>query len=512
MKPTGGKRTALFPGAFRPPHAAHLVGLESVTKRHDIDETVIVVSNVLRPFADGRVLDAEHVRAIWEIYVGEIDHVQIALAPHSAVGWVAQRIAEAADGEAFLLCAGERDLGAGDDRFGRMSSEWRQRGRSIEIGFLPTGSHLVRAADMRSAFECGDRDRFFKGLPERLSSDQGQRVWDLCEHGLREPSRVLGQKFEQQLASRNCRVRSFGRWTPPGNYWRADARLVDGRSVSIKHAGDGPKAAAPGEPRSAKPRKRLLAEHAAMRILSRCPTRLALPREVGFDERSWTLIAEDPLAAQSSLRRARASLGRSIAAQCFEASRQLGELHAATRESAAIRSSTQKDHEHALAWLGSQLAALGDSDPLWRQVGPALRDASQQASRRGFVFLGPDLDESRVAESGRIAWRNFEVAASCGDSAFDLGTLMGRLVADAISSGEEPLNTASFRRAALAHPEAREGGVPWMRRTFGFAAAALAQSERETLRNCGHNTARGLASDLLSGAGLLNSHLALCAP
>ncbi len=42
---TQGRCLALFPGAFRPPHEAHLAAVLDLAARPDVDEVVVIVAN-----------------------------------------------------------------------------------------------------------------------------------------------------------------------------------------------------------------------------------------------------------------------------------------------------------------------------------------------------------------------------------------------------------------------------------------------------------------------------------
>ena len=139
------RRVALLPGAFRPPHAVHEAAVRSLIGSGHFDEIVIVVSNVLRPLPDGRVLAADVAADVWRRYLRDVPEVRVVVASHSAVGWVAERVRAATAGESLRLCLGADDHADGDDRFDAVLAEARGRGVDAGIEILPTrGSRPAR--------------------------------------------------------------------------------------------------------------------------------------------------------------------------------------------------------------------------------------------------------------------------------------------------------------------------------------------------------------------------------
>ena len=80
LEPAGaaGKKIALVPGAFKPPHRGHLAMVEQYAA--DNEEVKILISNPLkkqRTLADGTVITAAHAKRMWEILAGNIPNVSI---------------------------------------------------------------------------------------------------------------------------------------------------------------------------------------------------------------------------------------------------------------------------------------------------------------------------------------------------------------------------------------------------------------------------------------------------
>lgn len=73
-----GRKIALVPGAFKPPHRGHLAMVEQYAA--DNEEVKILISNPLkkqRTLADGTVITAAHAKRMWEILAGNIPNVSI---------------------------------------------------------------------------------------------------------------------------------------------------------------------------------------------------------------------------------------------------------------------------------------------------------------------------------------------------------------------------------------------------------------------------------------------------
>ena len=80
LEPAGaaGKKIALVPGAFKPPHRGHLAMVEQYAA--DNEEVKILISNPLkkqRTLADGTIITAAHAKRMWEILAGNIPNVSI---------------------------------------------------------------------------------------------------------------------------------------------------------------------------------------------------------------------------------------------------------------------------------------------------------------------------------------------------------------------------------------------------------------------------------------------------
>ena len=80
LEPAGaaGKKIALVPGAFKPPHRGHLAMVEQYAA--DNEEVKILISNPLkrqRTLANGTVITAAHAKRMWEILAGNIPNVSI---------------------------------------------------------------------------------------------------------------------------------------------------------------------------------------------------------------------------------------------------------------------------------------------------------------------------------------------------------------------------------------------------------------------------------------------------
>jgi len=73
-----GKRIAVVPGAFKPPHRGHLAMVEEYAANNE--EVIVLISNPLkrqRTLADGTIITARHAKGMWEALAGHLPNVSI---------------------------------------------------------------------------------------------------------------------------------------------------------------------------------------------------------------------------------------------------------------------------------------------------------------------------------------------------------------------------------------------------------------------------------------------------
>jgi phosphopantetheine adenylyltransferase len=174
-----GKRIALFPGKFKPPHRGHFDYVNKIAKRPDVDEVVIMISPGYYP----EVSNAQSLR-IWEEYLenGE-PNITAKIADYpSPVQAVYEFIADpvsAREGDTVLLVKSSKDIG--DTRFDRAQSYAERHNPGVNVEDIvedPVQSKdgiVYSARDMREAIATGDKETFLSYAPPSVD---GEALWN----------------------------------------------------------------------------------------------------------------------------------------------------------------------------------------------------------------------------------------------------------------------------------------------------------------------------------------------
>ena len=212
-----GKRIALFPGKFKPPHRGHYNYANKIAKRPDVDEVIVLISPVDYPEVSNRqALD------IWNEYLknGEPNITAKIADYRSPVQAVYEFVADpttAREGDTILLVKSSKDVG--DTRFDRVQSyaERHNPGVSVEdIVEDPIESKegiVYSARDMRQAIQSGDRDTFLSYVPP---SADASAIWSLLTNNL---DQVIDDTLEEISSMAAGAVSGYaGGFGPPNNY------------------------------------------------------------------------------------------------------------------------------------------------------------------------------------------------------------------------------------------------------------------------------------------------------
>ena len=174
-----GKRIALFPGKFKPPHRGHFDYVNKIAKRSDVDEVVIMISPVDYP----EVSNAQSLR-IWEEYLenGEPNITAKIADYRSPVQAVYEFVADpksASDGDTVLLVKSSKDVG--DTRFDRAQSYAERHNPGVNVEDIvedPVQSKdgiIYSARDMRKALAERDKETFLSYAPPSID---GEVLWN----------------------------------------------------------------------------------------------------------------------------------------------------------------------------------------------------------------------------------------------------------------------------------------------------------------------------------------------
>ncbi len=165
-QPSSGRRIALVPGAFKPPHRGHL---EMVQHYADLaDQVVVMVSPLPRKTPSGKAIGFEVSKAIWEIYLRDVglqDKVSVIRSPvNSPVLATYQFVENKSDSPEFaqpgdIILPGCSTKGGDQSRFKTNFEKYAREGVRIadplSCAFEPSGDALS-ASDFRRALDTGD--------------------------------------------------------------------------------------------------------------------------------------------------------------------------------------------------------------------------------------------------------------------------------------------------------------------------------------------------------------------
>ena len=175
-----GKRIALIPGGFKPPHAGHFQLAKYFSDKNDIDEVIVVVSRKSRP-----PVNVDMSVALWNLYTKDFPKISArAGTTPSPVGDVYELIANNQvfkEGDVALLGKSEKD--ESDQRFDRAQSyaERKNPGVKVESVITPLFAGGVSGTQMRQFLSLGEEGKkdFQKNLPKHLSDEEKEEAYNI---------------------------------------------------------------------------------------------------------------------------------------------------------------------------------------------------------------------------------------------------------------------------------------------------------------------------------------------
>jgi len=215
-----GKRIALFPGKFKPPHRGHFDYVNKIAKRSDVDEVVIMISPVDYP----EVSNAQSLR-IWEEYLenGEPNITAKIADYRSPVQAVYEFVADpksAINGDTVLLVKSSKDVG--DTRFDRAQSYAERHNPGVNVEDIvedPVQSSdglVYSARDMRKAIATGDKETFLSYAPP---SADGEALWNSLTPQTERLNSLIDDTIDEMSTMGSGAVSGYaGGFGPPNTY------------------------------------------------------------------------------------------------------------------------------------------------------------------------------------------------------------------------------------------------------------------------------------------------------
>jgi cytidyltransferase-like protein len=202
--PSGGRRIALVPGAFKPPHRGHLEMVQHYAEM--ADQVVIMISPLSRKTPSGKAIGFEASKAIWEIYLRDVglqDKVSVICSPvNSPVLATYQFVENKSDSPEFaqpgdIVLPGCSTKGGDQSRFKADFEKYAREGVIIadplSCAFVPSGDALS-ASDFRRALDTGDGLEVY--IPP--NTDPGE-VYSVLGAGPQSLSEVLTKLVEEVI-------------------------------------------------------------------------------------------------------------------------------------------------------------------------------------------------------------------------------------------------------------------------------------------------------------------------
>ena len=178
-----GKRVAIIPGGFKPPHAGHFQLAKYFADKNDIDEVIVIVSTKSRP-----PVTVDMAVKLWDLYTKDIPKIKVqAGTTASPVGDVYDLIADNSvfkEGDTALLGKSKKDKE--DKRFDRAQSyaERNNPGVEVEPVITPLFAGGISGTEMRNMLMLGDEAKgdLISNLPDHLSDGEKEQAYAILSN------------------------------------------------------------------------------------------------------------------------------------------------------------------------------------------------------------------------------------------------------------------------------------------------------------------------------------------
>ena len=196
-----GKRVALIPGGFKPPHAGHFLLAKYFANKKDIDEVIVIVSTKSRP-----PVTVDMAIKLWELYTKDFPKIKVqAGTTPSPVGDVYELIADNSvfkEGDVALLGKSEKDVD--DKRFDRAQSyaERNNPGVGVEPVITPLFAGGVSGTQMRNLLLQGEegKSEFKANLPNHLSAEEKETAYNILTKPNETINNIIDSTIEEMSA------------------------------------------------------------------------------------------------------------------------------------------------------------------------------------------------------------------------------------------------------------------------------------------------------------------------
>ncbi len=199
-----GKKVALLPGGFKPPHAGHYKLAKELSSLPEIDEVIVIVGKNSR-FSDVEPqieITADQSKRLWDIYTTNDDNIKVIIQKgKTPVSDVYDLIADKdyfSEGDTVVL--GKSDKDEGDKRYSRAQS-WAERnnpGVSVEEMVMPVyGGKNMGGTALRNMVAGGEKQKLLSKLPPHLSKENQEIALGILFSSNESLNRVIDSTIEE---------------------------------------------------------------------------------------------------------------------------------------------------------------------------------------------------------------------------------------------------------------------------------------------------------------------------
>ncbi len=186
-----GKKVALVPGAFKPPHAGHYLGAKHLAEIEDVEKVIVLISPGSGKFGKSRDgITVEQSRKIWETYIQNdpdkkaTAKMTIVVPPGSPIKHVYDMIADKEifkPGDSVIFGQGEKESGGAAERMASFA-ERNNPGVNVEYVKTPMFASGITGTQMRELVANNKEKEFKKHLPNfiKKNSDLADQVWSIA--------------------------------------------------------------------------------------------------------------------------------------------------------------------------------------------------------------------------------------------------------------------------------------------------------------------------------------------
>ena len=215
-----GKRVALLPGGFKPPHAGHFLLAKHFANKDNVDEVIVIVSTKSRP-----PVTVDMAIKLWELYTKDFPKIKVQTGTTpSPVGDVYELVADNSvfqEGDVALLGKSEKDID--DKRFERAQSyaERHNPGVIVEPIITPLFAGGVSGTEMRNYILMGEEGKadFIRNLPKHLTAEEKEEAYSIVSNTNEFLNRFVDSTIEEISSMSGGSVEGgMGSFGPPNTF------------------------------------------------------------------------------------------------------------------------------------------------------------------------------------------------------------------------------------------------------------------------------------------------------